>query len=376
MGIALQKTIAFILLIGIGVLLKNKITTKEELKGVKAMILNIALPATIFIALLKIEIKPSLMLLPVLALAANLLLWFGAQFFVKIAGIKSDSPRYRTLLLLIPSFAPGLSCFPFIAEFLGDESLAMAAFADVGNKIFVLIILYIVAMHWYYQLVAKQRLTSNSNNSRLKDLGLSLLKEPINLVLLVAIGMLCFGLNLQSLPSFLQDSINRMSVLMTPLVLLFIGVAVKFKRADLLMMLQILFWRSGFAFLISALLLFFLPTSLPTYMILLAVVFPQSACSFWPFAHMTAVETLELDQPAIKTFDLELGLNMLAFSLPFSTMIILAICSSGAFFADVSVVAGIGLCFIGIALLPFITNIKYSLKNVMSYENIKTVSKE
>jgi len=99
MGIALQKTIAFLLLIGVGVLLKKKIKTKDELKGVKAVILNIALPATIFIALLKIEIKPTLILLPVLALAANLLLWLGAKVFVKIAKIPIDSPKRRTWML-------------------------------------------------------------------------------------------------------------------------------------------------------------------------------------------------------------------------------------------------------------------------------------
>lgn len=372
MGIALQKTIAFLLLIGIGALLKKKITTKDELKGIKAMILNIALPATIFIALLKIEIKPSLILLPVLALAANLLLWFGAKFFIKMAGIPSDSPRSRTMLLLIPSFAPGLSCFPFIAEFLGDKSLAMAAFADVGNKIFVLIFLYIIAMNWYYQLVAKQRITAQPTNSRLKSLGLSLLKEPINMVLVIAILMLIFGLNLQSLPSFLQDSISRMSLLMTPLVLLFIGIAVKIKKKDVLMMLQILCWRSGFAFLISTILLLLLPPSVPTYLLLLAVIFPQSACSFWPYAHMTAIETLELDKPAVQTFDLALGLNMLAFSLPFSTIIILTICSTGSFFINTGNLSLISLLLIGTALIPFLTK----SKNVVKYKKISQLSNE
>lgn len=376
MGIALQKTIAFILLIGIGVLLKNKIKTKEELKGVKAVILNIALPATIFIALLKIDIKPSLILLPILALAANLILWFGAKFFLKTLGIATDSPKSRTLQLLIPSLAPGLSCFPFVVEFLGDESLALAAFADVGNKIFVLIILYVVSMHWYYKLVAKQSIQTERPNSKLKDLGWSLLREPINMVLLIAILMLCFGFNLQSLPNFLQDSIARMSVLMTPLVLMFIGIAVKFKKSDLVFLLQILFWRSGFAFMVSAALLFFLPADLPLYMILLAVVFPQSACSFWPFAHMTAIETLELDQPSIKTFDLELALNMLAFSLPFSTIIILTICSSGKLFADVYTVSGLGLAFIGVAFLPLLTKVKTVFKSSVSYDRLGEFSQE
>ncbi len=360
MGIALQKVIGFLCLIGIGILLKKKITSKEELKGVKAMILNIALPATIFIALLKIQIEPNLLLLPVLALAANFLLWMSGKFFLKLAGLPKDSIYYRTLLLLIPSFAPGLSCFPFIAEFLGDQAIAMAAFADVGNKIFVLIFLYLIAMSWYYQLVAKQELEIHRDNSRLKDLGLALLREPINLVMLVAIGMLCIGLNLQSLPTVMQDTVSRMSVLMTPLVLIFIGVAVKVNKSNLLFLIQVLCWRSGVAFLISSVLLFLLPATLPLTVLLLAVVFPQSACSFWSFAHMTAVETLEHDQPEIQTFDLNLALNVLAFSLPFSTIVILIICSSGAFFANTMTLAFCGMFLLAVALVPFLLKARSS----------------
>jgi len=371
MGIALQKTFAFILLIGIGVLLKKKITKKEEVKGIKAMILNIALPATIFVALLKIEVKPSLILLPILALVANFLLFLGAKLFLKISGFGDHSPKSRTLLLLIPSLAPGLSCFPFIAEFLGETSLAWAAFADVGNKIFVLIILYMLAMHWYYQLINNQLVEKPNNNERLKDLGLSLLREPINLVLVFAILMLCIGLNLQSLPEFLQDSISRMSLLMTPMVLIFIGIAVKFRKADLKMMFQVLFWRSGFAFLMSAVLLLFLPSDLPAFVALLAVAFPQSACSFWPFAHMTAIESLEKDKEDVQTFDLDLALNMLAFSLPFSTIIILSICSSGSFFADPKTSGAIGLIFVSLAILPTFIKGFSNVSNAASYEKVQ-----
>ncbi len=376
MGIALQKTFVFIVLIGIGILLKSKIQTKEEMKGVKALILNIALPATIFIALLKIEIKPALILLPILALAVNILLWLGSKLFIKIAQLNPDSPRSRTFQLLIPSFAPGLSCFPFITEFLGEESLAMAAFADVGNKIFVLIILYVVSMHWYYQLVAKQRLKIDRNNSRLKDLGLSLLREPINMVLLIAILMLCFGFNLQSLPIFLQDSIGRMSVLMTPMVLIFIGIAVKLRKGEIGLILQALLWRSGFAFLISVIILFCLPADTPLFIKLLAVIFPQSACSFWPFAHMTAVETLELDQPALQTFELDFALNILALSLPFSTILVLGICSSGDLFANTAVISGVGLFFISLSLLPLLWKIKTNNDPAIRFEEVGTFSKE
>ena len=49
------KALSFILFIVIGILLKSKFTSKEEVNGLKKIILLLALPATIFIALLKIK---------------------------------------------------------------------------------------------------------------------------------------------------------------------------------------------------------------------------------------------------------------------------------------------------------------------------------
>ena len=361
-GIALQKTLAFLLLIGIGITLKKKIRSKEQLQGIKVIILSIALPATIFIALLKIEVKPSLIILPILALAINFLLWYGAKFIVRATGMELDSPKCRTALFLIPSFAPGLSCFPFVLEFLGEESLALAAFADVGNKIFVLIILYIIAMQWFFSFVAKHQPESFQKNDRLKSLLGALIREPINMVMVVAIVMLFLGMNLQSLPHFLQDTINRMSVLMTPLILLFIGLAVKLKRGDVSLMIQLLLWRSGLAFLISGVLVTFIPSSLPVYVVLLAVIFPQSACSFWPFAHMTAIESMKSETMNFRTFDLDFALNILAFSLPFSTLIILIICSSGEFFTDVFTLFSFGVSFIAVACFIYLFKAKSSVE--------------
>ena len=46
---------------------------------------------------------------------------------------------------------------------------------------------------------------------------MSLVREPINMVLLIALGMLALGLNFSSLPEFLQMSTDRLSLMMTPL---------------------------------------------------------------------------------------------------------------------------------------------------------------
>lgn len=333
MNPAIHKTLSLIVLILIGVLLQRKVTSKEQLKGVKVLILSIALPATIFIALLKINIAPSLLFLPILALGFNLFLFFSAPRLLPLLGIPTGTPAFRTYRMLFPSLAPGLSCFPFIIEYLGEEALAWAALADVGNKVFGLIILYLVAMSWYFKIAAKKENRSAGQSGKLKSLALALVKEPINLVIVLGLILLGAGLNIEALPPFLKEAVQRMNSMMTPLVLLFIGMAVSLQKKELKEIITVLFWRSGFAFWFSAILGLVLP-GLSPLAILVLVAFPQSACSFWPFAHMSAVSVLETNEGGSgkNTFQLNLALNILAISLPFSTIIILTICASGDFF--------------------------------------------
>ena len=356
MNPAIQKTLSFIILIVIGLLLKKKIPRKDQLGGIKTLILSIALPATIFIALLKVKVDPTLLSLPLLALAFNLIMFFSTRVVLSWLGYEAGSSKLRTLSMLMPSLAPGLSCFPFIAEYLGEESLAWAALADVGNKVFVLIILYLVAMHWYQAIYAQ---SSAQSQSRLKGLVMSLLKEPVNLVMVTAIALLAFGLNMTALPFFMQDAIARMSLLMTPMILLFIGLAVNVNWQEVKMIINLLFWRAGMAFCLSALVLYLVPVS-SVSAALVMVVFPLSACSFWPFAHMSAIEELERRSPEEvreskgQTFDTTFALNVLAFSLPFSTTLILTIFSVGEFFAQPLHLVSIGLVFLGICIIPLL----------------------
>lgn len=367
MSPALQKTLSILLLIGVGLLLKRKLRNREELGGIKMLILSIALPATIFIALLKIRVEAELLVLPLMALAFNLIMFAIGYFIIPLLNIEAKSSAHRTLMMLFPSLAPGLSCFPFLVEYLGDESLAWAALADVGNKVFGLIILYIIAMNWYYR---RARNTQNaSGNNKLKGLLLSLVKEPINMVMVVAILLLSMGLNLASLPEFMQQSVRWMSNLMTPMVLLFIGMAVQIKKGELRKVICLLLWRSGLAFLISAFALSIAP-ELSYIAMMVIVVMPQSATSFWPFAHMSAVNTLENDTPQEdRTFNLELALTVLAFSLPFSTVIIMSICSIGEFFVNPLHLLGIGAGAIILGSIPVVFNSLSQRKVKIDKEN-------
>jgi len=351
MDFALQKTLELLLIIGLGLLLQKKIA-KKDLKGVKTLILSVALPAVIFVALLKIKLESTLLIFPALALSFNLIMLVASKYFLGASLPKENDSKKRTLVMLMPSLAPGLSCFPFIVVYLGDDSLALAALADVGNKIFGLILLYMLAMHWYQLRAVKDIRTTTK--SKLRSLFLSLLNEPINLVIVAGLILLGIGLNLESLPGFLQNTILSIKVLMTPLVLLFIGMAVRIKSGEFGLILSLLTRRAGITFFLSSIFVFLFPAMAPA-LILLLVVFPLSACSFWPFAHMSAVSSLEeKDKQENPTFDINFAVNILACSLPFSTILIIGVLSFSEFFIDPFKILGAGFVMITVSFLPLL----------------------
>ena len=356
MNIAFQKTLELLIIIIIGVLLQKKVA-KIDLKGVKVLLLSVALPAVIFIALLKIELKSSLLIFPVLALAFNIFMVVVSKYYLSKVLPVENNARKRTVMMLMPSLAPGLSCFPFIIVYLGDDYLALVALADVGNKVFGLILLYMLALHWYN--LRSDNAAKKSMDKKVKSLIGSLLNEPINLVIIIALVLLAFGLNLDSLPSFLTKTIGSLKVMMTPLVLLFIGMAVRINALEFGLILSLLFRRAGVTFLLSAIIAFVFPI-LETSLLLLLIVFPQSACSFWPFAHMSSIAVLEdKDKQTKPTFDIDFAVNILACSLPFSTLLIIGVFSfSEAFLNPVT------LLITGIILLisSHLFSIFYSLK--------------
>lgn len=331
MDIGFQKTIVFLFFIFIGVLLKTKFKSKEEITGIKKIILNLALPATIFIALLGVQVELNLLLLPLLALALNLLLFVVFPFVLPFLGIRKETPEFKTAKLLVPSLAPGLSCFPFVLEFLGEEYLAKAAMADLGNKVFVLIFLYLVAMKWYLRLHDK---TQKKGISKLGSMLKVMVSEPVNLFIVAALILLAFGVNMTSLPFIFSETLLKLSLIMTPLVLLFIGLAVKIKRKQFVQLFSLLSLRAGLVFFISG--VFVATTGIQaTNDILLLLAFGLSACSFWPYAHISSVDSLEMDTNSTKrTFNTNYAISILALSFPFSTLLVLGVLNSGTLFTQ------------------------------------------
>ncbi|MDP5106613.1 MAG: permease [Polaribacter sp.] len=363
---ALEKSISFILFIVIGIILKKKISTGDEINGLKKIILLIALPATIFIALLKVKVDGNLILFPILALVFNVILFVVTPILLKIIGIDGNSSKGRSAQLLLPSLAPGLSCFPFILEFLGDGSLAKAAMADLGNKFFVLFLLYLVAFKWHYK---NADFEAKSLNSKLKGLLKALLYEPVNIFIIVALVLVSFGITLDKIPNFLSMTLSRLSFIMTPLVLLFIGLAVKIKKQQFFQLFSLLLLRASFTLLLIAVLISFADISIKKD-ILVMIAFGLSSASFWPFAHISAIHLKEKKEKTVeKTFDPNFALSILALSLPISVLLILGILTAGNAFTETNnILILCGILFFAGILYPVFIKIKKSIMAKKSNE--------
>lgn len=369
MDATIQKTILFGIFIIIGFFLKRKFNSKAEIQGLKKIILNLALPATIFIALMGTEVDPGLIRFPLMALGFNLLLFYVFPLILPLVGFKKDSPDYRTMRLMLPSLAPGLSCFPFVAEILGQEYLAKAAMADLGNKVFVLIILYSIATQWYF----KQASNNTKEKGKLKSLLITLFSEPVTLLILIALTLMTFGFSFETLPTIAQNTIQKLSVLMTPLVMIFIGLAVKINKDQCIKLLSILVIRAGIVMLISAGIIWILQISVRED-ILWILAFSLSACSFWPYAHIAGIsdkEKKELGKE--KTFKSSIAINLLALSFPLSTLMIMTVMLNPDFIVVPSHIIGIAIACIGIGtVLAVWIRLKES-KGVRSSSNSKTI---
>lgn len=366
----MEKTSVFLAFIFIGILLRFKMKSDQELLGIKKIILDLALPSTIFIALLKIQFESSLLLLPILALGFNLILYLLVPHITKILKIKETKYR-NTALLIVPSLAPGLSCFPFVAEFLGPKFLAQAAMADLGNKVFVLVILYFVAMKLFHGNNKTMRMQKKRNRL---DFVKALILEPVNLFILTALFLILMNIDFNALPFLFQEILTKLSYIMTPLILIFIGLSLKIKQRQFFQIISLLAFRASISFFIVALFMGVTGHTSPNQVILF-LVFSLSACSFWPYAHISLVEEQE-KKNYNKTFDSQFAIGLLALSFPFSTTLILGILNTPETFQTTPTFIISGLLLFSIGCLYPLS--RFILKNTkaISFNNPKFESSD
>lgn len=336
-NLVIQKAVALLFLIVVGYLLKRKFQDPSSISTIRNFILNVALPATIFLSTIEINTQLDLLLLPSFALAVNIYLMLVGFLLAYLLLKKSESAKRRALILLFPSLAPGLTVYPFIEQFLGKQGLAWAALADTGNKLFVLIGLYALAIYWY-------RKASDQIDSQVKipwkSIALFLLGEPVNIAIIVGLALAISHLSSNSLPLALSDAIQKLAACATPLILFYVGISLNLKSFQFGTLLMILLARAGAGFLFSAAAIAVLhPPTLEATILFIAL--PQASCSLWPLLHANRINQQDSSLSSNNQFrekpnffDTNFATSLLALSFPFSIFVLLIVFSSGTAFTS------------------------------------------
>lgn len=363
-----SKIIVFFLLIFLGIFLKKKFEGKPEKVGIKNFILNISLPATIFISFVSFKVHLEYIFLPLVGIAFNIFIFLISPLILRLAQIQRDSQKGRTLFMLLSSFAPGISCFPIIDEFLGSEFLIKASLLDFGNKIFVLVFLLGFSFHLHR---ITQGIKKKKNKVSLKSILKNIFFEPINIVLVVSVSMLILGYNLNDLPRILINFVTRLKETLSPLVLIFVGLSIMFTKDAVKEIIPLLLLRAGICLLITTAMIRLFninDANEITFLLLLSL----SAVSFWPFAHMTLIDNMEKKAKVEKkTFDIGFGLNFLAYSLPFSTVTILLFLSNSGRVTSPSYLFSVSIVMLVLGLLLLYAGSITSNKKIISTEKKK-----
>lgn len=351
----LSKAIALILLIAIGYGLKRKFADPGSVGTLRSLILTVALPATIFLSTVDIDTQLNLVLLPSFALGVNLSLMLVGVALTKLLWRSHQTPKARSLMLLFPSLAPGLTVYPFIEQFLGRSGLAWVALADMGNKLFVLVGLYALAMYWcqretdwFEPEVAglEPRKRRGFGLAQLKTIARFLITEPVNGAIVAGLLLAGLGIGTQNLPLAMVDCIQKLALCSTPLILVYVGLSLNLKKLQFGTLLLVLVARSGVGFLISAAAIVLLkPQSLEA--IALFVSLPQASCSLWPLLHATVINQRAPSPNATPFFDVDFATALLALSFPFSIAVLLMVFASGDFFYSSAHSSLVGAALLG-----------------------------
>ncbi len=212
------------------ILRKTGVLKSRDVDGIKKIILNLALPALLFLSFSKLDF--SLKLIPVIAVvfAINFIAFWIGVFLNKTLLKKS-----RIIPLCISTINFGLVGMPLYEAIFGIENLNHYAKLGVGNELFAWFVFYFL-FRWH--------LTKGTSG---KGLDLSVLKAPVIWGLVLGCLFSILGIDMASGSNFavfgVYRSIEGLSGLASPLILIYVGYNISISGAYLRQSLKITLTR-------------------------------------------------------------------------------------------------------------------------------------
>ncbi|WP_432662172.1 malate permease [Wukongibacter baidiensis] len=233
MGEIISKVIPIILLISLGYLVQVKgILKQSTIDEMKKVVINISLPAILFMTFLGMELKKEYFLIII-----TTFIMLGVFCLVGGSLNRIKSIAHPLNPFIASGFAFGLLGIPLYSTVFGAENLGKISILGVGHEAFM----------WFVYFTALKIRFKNARFS-IDDIK-GFLKSPIilSIVLGIALNILGFEVWFQerALLKGIYETLKYLANLATPLILIIIGFGFKFNKEYMKQSFRFLMIRMG-----------------------------------------------------------------------------------------------------------------------------------
>lgn len=217
----LNQVLPILLLISIGYWTRHKSFLDEStIGGLRKIVVNLALPAVLFISFLNVELQPSYFFIFVFTFLLCILLFLLGQFVRKQLSVP-----YSYFPYLTTGFEYGMLGISLFGAAYGIEKIGYIAVVDLGHEIFI----------WFVFLPLL--LIKRDGVQNPKDVVKSFLSAPVVIAILAGIFFNILGwqdlLNQVPILGAAMSVLEFLSNLTVPMILIIVGYSIKFTHADL-----------------------------------------------------------------------------------------------------------------------------------------------
>ncbi len=211
--------ILFLLFLGFWMRRTNFIG-EDIVEGLRKIVVNVALPAVLFVSFLNVELKPSFLVLAVLIFGLCVALYIFGRFLGP--RVQPDHPYFK---FLMTGFEYGMLGVSLFGSAYGMAKFGVFAVVDLGHELFI----------WfaYLPLLLRER----DGIQKISGLLRSFLSSPVVIAILLALlfNVLGWQKALETMPvtGAVIATLGFLSNLTIPLILIIVGYGIKFDRQGL-----------------------------------------------------------------------------------------------------------------------------------------------
>jgi len=199
---------------------RTNFLSEEVVDGLKKIVVNIALPAVLFLSFLQVEMEPSFFVVFVVVFMLCVVLYTIGRFLKPIV-----APQHEYFPNLMTGFEYGMLGISLFGSAYGLESLPFIAVIGLGHEIFI----------WFVFLPLL--LLKRDGIQQFSDLLRSFIKSPVIIAILAGIAGSLIGIEhfyrtpiTGSIVTVTMTTLGFLADLTIPLILIVVGYGIKFDR--------------------------------------------------------------------------------------------------------------------------------------------------